>query len=1119
MQSRIFLVFIVFILYEIVSIQTQSTCPVIQPINTALQQSQQQRCKCGIKIDGHIYIYCARKQLKQLPKFTRSSILYDELILSGNSIQTVRANSFLGLKVKRLYLDDNPIRAIEPAAFTELANYLEELYISVSVNSQLIPTVAGSSDSITVIKSLRRTPIPTRLFQSLLNLKIIKLNGLDLNEDLRRPLVNSEYFMENIDEEVIDTRGGVLLPNLFNRTRKLEVIHLVDCNIRRVEPYSLNGVESSLRELNLDNNGLTTTQDIFNEILRMRRLKSLNLSRNKISQLSRFSFLNEDDLAASALSELSLDLSFNAMQKIDENSFGQLSRVISKLNLNNNELNQFQLSFLRHESSNANLKFDNLKELHLDYNKIEFIPDSVLQSLSKLEVLSMRGNLIQHLSSEMPFYGLSLSLKKLNLAGNRIGSISKRVFVHAGKLRELNLERNQLTQNVSFEGLDELKSLNLEGNELNAENLLMVKTLTGLETLRIGHNPLKRLDNQDIFKSIRNLSYLDIQNAQLTRMPYLTGLNSSLVTLNVAQNLICNVNGQNIRRAYPKLKNLNLNSNPLKCDCHLISLRQWLDEIATLNANAQSMTTATALTTSTTNEEPTEKQYTPMSLNWKCAGPNFNSNKYLNRLQPSDLMCFDEEETAGEATCELDDDFTKSTLPAPSSVATTTSKLTSTAQSTIKTEADIQIVQPHPNLILPVSESTSATTKAANLLLMKEELLATDSNQKRDKDQLSSGLAFFSSSELKQTLIGSLIGALSVLLIVFLLVCLIKTGRNNKFRKANNSSMSDTKEAVTNMDGSATTKSKYELGKLSLQTLCINSSGSSSSSSASSSSNNSNTTGNTNSCLCSIIHPLDTTTCTNLTTATMSKIDPLRMTLINSGHQAGTLYHPGYFLSAQQQQQQQQANNLHYLASNLPLPPYTMAMSSPNETATGSTLSSAASPVPPPPASNLNYTAGYTSMMSDANTYDKLHQQRQIGYANSTNTLIRVPLNLSSQLMSSHFGTLHHAKMINNNVTGTLSPGNGESTPFLIITDMNRFLLENQQQQQMHQQQLNDTFMMQQQQQQMKKHQPELDSPSHQQHTYHEIGDALLNYNNNNSTKVNNQSETGAEKKPSEMYI
>ena len=75
----------------VVVVDCQSTCPVVQPTSIGNNGGQnEQKCKCGIKIDGHIYIYCARKQLARLPKFTRSSILYDELILSGNRIERIQ---------------------------------------------------------------------------------------------------------------------------------------------------------------------------------------------------------------------------------------------------------------------------------------------------------------------------------------------------------------------------------------------------------------------------------------------------------------------------------------------------------------------------------------------------------------------------------------------------------------------------------------------------------------------------------------------------------------------------------------------------------------------------------------------------------------------------------------------------------------------------------------------------------------------------------------------------------------------------------------------------------------------------------------------------------------------
>jgi hypothetical protein len=277
---------------------SQSTCPVKQP----------NRCKCGIKTDGNIYIYCARKQLNEMPKFTRSSILYDELILSGNKFETVNVAAFSGLKVKRLYLDENPIRDIQHESFAELANYLEELYLSV-------PS-AQETES--------RTKLPTKLFQNLLNLKIVKVRGMQVYD--------GEYSDQN----------GILTENLFNRTRKLEIIHLIASKLTQIEFNALKGVESSLKELNLDNNQLSSTQEIFYEVSRLKRLKLLNLSRNKITRLDSFNINYSPDMDSTLPSELQLDLSSNYMREIDLNAFNYISKSIQKLMLNNNELTEAQ---------------------------------------------------------------------------------------------------------------------------------------------------------------------------------------------------------------------------------------------------------------------------------------------------------------------------------------------------------------------------------------------------------------------------------------------------------------------------------------------------------------------------------------------------------------------------------------------------------------------------------------------------------------------------------------------------------------------------------------------------------------------------------------------------------
>jgi Leucine-rich repeat (LRR) protein len=81
------------------------------------------------------YIHCGRKQLTEIPNFSRiTNTFYDELVLNDNQITKISQNSFQGLRVKRLNLSGNKISSINSHGFLELANYLEELIIEFDSN-------------------------------------------------------------------------------------------------------------------------------------------------------------------------------------------------------------------------------------------------------------------------------------------------------------------------------------------------------------------------------------------------------------------------------------------------------------------------------------------------------------------------------------------------------------------------------------------------------------------------------------------------------------------------------------------------------------------------------------------------------------------------------------------------------------------------------------------------------------------------------------------------------------------------------------------------------------------------------------------------------------------------
>ena len=1008
----------------------QSTCPV-------WGTDTPHKCKCGIKTDGQIYIYCARKQLKRLPKFSRSSILYEELILSGNQIEKITANAFTGLKVKRLYLDENPLSEIEPNAFIELANYLEELVISVSPGSLI-----GSP----------RAHLPPNLFQNLLNLKIVKISGLEM--------------------------GAVIRHSTFNRTRKLEVIHLTECGITGVELNSFAGVEFNLKELNLDNNQLTSAEEIFNEFRRMRRIQSLILSRNRIRALTAFpttSSHHMTSLAETTSDEFFLDLSFNSLAQIDEQAFGTSLDQSSfnsqlRLNLNNNEITQFQLNFIS--------QLPGLKELHLDYNKIESIPDNLFINSRNLDTLSLKGNLLSHIPSEFAFSGLHFNLKRLSLASNKLQSIGRRVLMQTTKLRELNLERNQLglfyeeadnqLSNV-FEGVEaELKSLNLENNHLAPFHLLSLNNLLNLESLKIGHNQfgtmsLKSVYALDKFKSketrlakvfefYRNLSSIEIQNSSLNQFPYFSGLSRSLLSVNVAQNQICNVNSVNLRSVYSRLKNLNLNQNPLYCDCALNGLKKWLND----------------------NEAN-------LDMGWKCAQPARLKNKFISQINFNDFVC------DSEARCNLDEDeimFRRSQSTTTTTTTTTTSTTTTTITTTTTTMTTTASYSMNsvPNDEIRIVDPFFTTKPISNNRYIAPTVIPPQVEQQVQSPNGS----FFTSIELRQTLLGSLIGALSVIIIVCFIICAIKTTRRRFLGKDVSLCGSEKdKSSATTTTTSAST-SPYDLTKLSLQTLCINSTGCSSNSSGST------IAPPNSSCVCNLLTNFDQfQPDINGNQSVFTKMDPMRLTMISSASniQRSSL-HQHYLNSCSHHIHP----NVHYLASHLPY--------SPSDSSNGSCPS-------PGEHSDLN---------DKSNTYDKLHQQRALNSSASFkmpnhsksqfNTLITSnPLAYSSHqhVLNKCLHNLNLGDLVCNNrtVIGNSLIPTAETTPFLIMSNENKLINQGQQQQQ------HQHHLQQQQQQQF------FNDHTDYQHTYHEIGDVLLNFNNPGTMKNTSRQE----KTLNEMFI
>ncbi|CAF0776431.1 unnamed protein product [Adineta steineri] len=473
-------------------------------------------CQAGIRQDNTNYIHCGRKQLSEVPNFSRTTnTVYDELVLNDNQITSISRNAFQGLRVKRLNLSGNKIRSIDSRAFIELANYLEELIIE--------------------FDSAILHEIPNAIRTNLINLRSLKLINLNLT---------------------------ILLNHTFIKYRKLEDLSIIKSNIKSIESnafYSLN----NLRSLHLDHNQLSDS--IWFDLTKyLQNLEILTLSQNN------FHYLKENFLSKHLKI---LDLSSNGIQIIEKNFFENLS-LLEKLYLQNNEINSLQLTFLTllKQLKELNLDFNRLTflpenlfqfnnkllYLSLQGNDLNYLTNKSFFGLKYLTYLNLARNRLQFQFNQQPFQHLN-SLEILNLDRNIQLNLSKNIFSGLqNQLIELSLQNCNLTTIDS----------------LNNPFYLFHK----LQRLKLSSNYFQELPHEFLIHLKDSLISIDLQRNALHTIPNLFGKNfntSKLTDFDLSSNHLCTLDKFDLYQ-YKNLKTIGLNGNPLHCDCQLIWLKQWL---------------------------------------------------------------------------------------------------------------------------------------------------------------------------------------------------------------------------------------------------------------------------------------------------------------------------------------------------------------------------------------------------------------------------------------------------------------------------------------------------------------------------------------------------------------
>ncbi|CAF1387668.1 unnamed protein product [Adineta steineri] len=308
--------------YFLLFISSIQTCP-LKIVDT------RSGCYCGIEIDGTNYIQCHPYSINQIPEFTRSYI-HDKLNLSRNSIEYLTNKSFQQLKVKRIYLEYNPIKSIDKQTFNHnnLLHYLEELYID----------------------TLNNHTVEFLCYGTWKNLRILKLSGFNLNQ--------YQYCLEKFYRLEKLTIQNSQIPFISYYIYQLPVL------------YELSLINNSLKEFAIDEQSISS-------------IRILNLTSNQLHTIP-------NDINIRLPNLITLDLSHNFIEQIPNLQ----QTTILYLNLSYNQINSFEIKqnqYFIDLSSNpictidktndlTNILLNNLTNLHCDCRLGYFLKDNLFDN-------------------------------------------------------------------------------------------------------------------------------------------------------------------------------------------------------------------------------------------------------------------------------------------------------------------------------------------------------------------------------------------------------------------------------------------------------------------------------------------------------------------------------------------------------------------------------------------------------------------------------------------------------------------------------------------------------------------------------------------------------------------
>lgn len=450
--------------------------------------------------------------------------------------------------LQTLIIRDNNILLIPGSALGRLPR-LSNLYLDYNRVAALSSDILGSIQPEDIkYMSLSRNVIrelPAGSFQVFKNLRYLDLSGNSL------ATINAETFsgLETSLRELRLAQNRITsIGNVPFALRKLRIMDLSDNNIVDISKNSFVGLENLLY-LNLSRN-IHLAPVPVSLLQPLHKLRTVDFSMSGMKTLPTELFANTQDVEIIILRN-------NAIQEISEGTFADL-RNISSIDLSHNHITSLRTS--------AFINLMNLKRLNLKGNQLSAFKGEFFNTGTGLEEIDLSDNQLSYLFPSS--FRIHPRLRKLIITNNKFNFFPSELIASLQYLEHVDLSGNLLKNidELDFARLPRLRILEMADNELETLSEMAFHNSTQLQIVDLSKNRLDRIGERT-FEGLVRLEMLNLEGNRLTDLPETVFERSKLHMLeniNLAHNKFDYAPMKALQRQYFFVTSVNLSNNKIK---------------------------------------------------------------------------------------------------------------------------------------------------------------------------------------------------------------------------------------------------------------------------------------------------------------------------------------------------------------------------------------------------------------------------------------------------------------------------------------------------------------------------------------------------------------------------